>query len=537
MENKNAERVLDQPDQHTYYNAVQLSLPVNTLISLEKDDPVFAFLEAVESVDFSRYVRPITSNNTRSHDRGMLVKVLLFGYMNGVESVNELSRLCRTDLRYLYLSNEERPSAMAFSRVCDQLTTSIDSLFFDLSGEITALLDIDTSTQFVDGTKIEANAQKNTFVYRKRIVNARDRLSLRITESINSLDHAYGYCYPVKDIYCAQEIGYIVQYLMEVMTGNNIELHYGKGHRRSRFQEYYDSFLKYALKLDEYEYWLSEMGERNSCSKTDHDATFMATKWDYYNQSGVTRPCYNCQIAVADGIIVNSEVYQTPSDAVTWIPFMDRWNRYTGTYPEKPVADAGYGGYDNYLYNIRNGIELVQKFPMYGKEHDKKFASRKYLPQNWKISEDGYRVCPKGRVFDQRGADRETVTRCGNSVIQQIFTEGRHCAKCGMKKECLNKSNRCGFKTITKNVIREELESKVRENLSTEEGIRLKTERSEQVEGAFGVMKQDMKFTRFHRKNLKNVRMEFILNCLGYDLLKYYRRWLSMHHSQTEYRN
>ena len=38
---------------------------------------------------------------------------------------------------------------------------------------------------------------------------------------------------------------------------------YGKGHRKSKFQEYYDSFLKYALKLDEYEYWLSEMGERN----------------------------------------------------------------------------------------------------------------------------------------------------------------------------------------------------------------------------------------------------------------------------------
>lgn len=217
MENKNAERVFGQPDQHTYYNAVQLSLPVNTLISLEKDDPVFAFLEAIESIDFSRYVRPVTSNNTRSHDRGMLVKVLLFGYMNGVESVNELSRLCCTDLRYLYLSSEERPSAMAFSRVCNQLMTSIDSLFFDLSGEITALLDINTSTQFVDGTKIEANAQKNTFVYRKRIVNARDRLSLMITESIKSLDHA----------------------------------------------------------------------------------------------------CYNCQIAVADGIIVNSEVYQTPSDAVT----------------------------------------------------------------------------------------------------------------------------------------------------------------------------------------------------------------------------
>lgn len=52
MENKNAERVLGQPDQHTYYNAVQLSLPVNTLISLEKDDPVFAFLKAVVNVNY-----------------------------------------------------------------------------------------------------------------------------------------------------------------------------------------------------------------------------------------------------------------------------------------------------------------------------------------------------------------------------------------------------------------------------------------------------------------------------------------------------
>lgn len=537
MENKNAERVFAQPDQHTYYNAVQLSLPINTLICLKKDDPVFSFLEAVESIDFSRYVRPIRSNNTKSHDRGMLVKVLLFGFMNGVDSVNELSRLCSTDLRYLYLSNEERPSAMAFSRVCSQLTKSIDQLFFDLSGKITELLDIHPSIQFIDGTKIEANAQKNTFVYKKRIIHARQRLFERISEYITSVNTAYGYYYPVKESYCAQEIGYIVQYLMEVMVRNDIKLQYGKGSRKSKMQEYYDIFLKYALKLDEYEYWLNEMGDRNSCSKTDHDATFMATKWDYYNQSGVTRPCYNCQIAVADGIIVNSEVYQTPGDSVTWIPFIERWHYYKGTYPEKPVADAGYGGQDNYLYNLRHGIELVQKFPMYGKEHDKAFTNKKYLPQNWKNTEDGYKICPKGRVFDQRGEDRETVTRCGNTVIQQTFTEKKHCERCGMKKECLIRNNTCGFKTISKNVIREELENKVRENLSTEEGIKLKIQRSQQVEGAFGVIKQDMKFTRFHRKNLRNTRMEFMLICLGYDLLKYYQHWVLHTNDISKYRS
>ena len=83
---KNANQVLALPDQRTYYNAVQLSLPVNTSIVLDQEDEVFSFLEAVEGVNFSQYVKPIRSNNTKSHDRGMLIKTMLFGYMNGVQS-------------------------------------------------------------------------------------------------------------------------------------------------------------------------------------------------------------------------------------------------------------------------------------------------------------------------------------------------------------------------------------------------------------------------------------------------------------------
>ena len=88
----------------------------------------------------------------------------------------------------------------------------------------------------------------------------------------------------------------------------------------------------------------------------------MATKYDYYNQTGVTRPCYNCQIAVCNGIITNSDVFQNPADQHTWIPFMDRYEEAYGERPKYPVADAGYGSYDNYLYNVEHEMELVQKF-------------------------------------------------------------------------------------------------------------------------------------------------------------------------------
>ena len=106
-----------------------------------------------------------------------------------------------------------------------------------------------------------------------------------------------GFDFPYGYFYCAQEIGYIVQYLMEIMVNNDIDFVYGKGKRKTGHQRWYDIFLGYYIKLDEYEYWLSIIGERNSCSKTDHDATMCATKIDYYCNTGLSRPCYNAQIA------------------------------------------------------------------------------------------------------------------------------------------------------------------------------------------------------------------------------------------------
>lgn len=144
-----------------------------------------------------------------------------------------------------------------------------------------------------------------------------------------------GFDFEYKYMYCAQEIGYIVQYLMDVMVKENIKIVYGKGKRRSHIQRWYDKFLSYYTKLEEYEYWLYIIGEeRNSCSKTDHDATMCATKMDYYCNTGLSRPCYNAQIAVSEGIIVNADLFQRPGDTRTFIPFMERFNEFRGFYPQ-----------------------------------------------------------------------------------------------------------------------------------------------------------------------------------------------------------
>ncbi|MBQ0065501.1 MAG: transposase, partial [Firmicutes bacterium] len=66
-------------------------------------------------------------------------------------------------------------------------------------------------------------------------------------------------------------------------------------------------------------------------------------------------------------------------------------------------------------------------------------------------------------------------------------------------------------------------QEEVNKNLKSKEGRQLCKNRCEQVEGAFGVIKQDMKFTRFSRKGLKNVEMEFYLVCLGLNFRRYHQ--------------
>ena len=512
-----------------YCNAVQLGLPLDLELMLDKNDMVFSFLDAIEGVDLSGYVKQIRSNNTKSHDRGVLLRTALFGYMINRRSLDELEESCKTDVRFMMLSQNGRPSHMAFQRLFSELTTTMEDIFFEISSHMAKdKMLCNLNVQYVDGTKIEANANKNSFVYKKRIINTRERLFEKITDLICKLYLEYRYNIPIKKEYDSLDIGYICQYLMEVMVRENIEINYGKGHKKHKIQKLYDEFLGYYVKLMEYEYWLDILQERNSCSKIDHDATFMATKWDYYNQSGQTRPCYNCQIAVSDGIIVNAGVYQNPADTLTWQDFMEQYKRYYGCYPKWPVADAGYGSYDNYFFNILKGIELVQKYTMYGKKEDKEFRKKKYNTFNWETNDEGYKICPSGRTFDQYVRDRLRITNRGNMTITHLYCEKGKCEGCPFRNECLKEAP---YKYVGKDVIQEEFHAIVDANLNSEQGKEIRKQRSIQVEGAFGVIKQNMKFTRFMRRGMKNVKMEFLLVCLGYNFRKYHYFRLQNRHN------
>ena len=331
------------------YNAIQLSLPLDLGIKINPVDEVVSFLKALKGVNLKKYLKRDERRGRKGYDNVLLLKAVLLARMVSDCDVRNLESLCKHDIRFMYIMQEATPSHMTFERLMkNYLIDDIDHIFFDIVNNICNLMNVDKSIQYIDGTKIEANANKYSFVYKARILNARMKLFSKITDSIIQMNMERGFDFPYHYFYCAQEIGYIVQYLMETMINDDIKMVYGRGKRKTEIQRWYDLFLEYYTKLDEYEFWLFVIGnDRNSCSKTDHDATMCATKIDYYCNTGLSRPCYNVQIGVSDGIIVNADLFQRPGDTKTFIPFMERYKDFTGELPLYPMADAAYGSYDN----------------------------------------------------------------------------------------------------------------------------------------------------------------------------------------------
>ena len=210
----------------------------------------------------------------------------------------------------------------------------------------------------------------------------------------------------------------------------------------------------------------------------------------------------------------------TNFDRSDWKRMVADIEEYNGEYPKHPMADARYGSFENYMFCTNKKMELDMKYSMYAKKNESKYKrNNKYNPLLREINEQGYKVCPNGYVFNQYV--NEKYNEDGKYLrIVQLYENKQRCSGCQFKEKCLK--GRKEYKTLSREVVLNEFYAEVDKNLSTKQGKEMKKQRSIQAEGAFGVIKQDMRFTRFTRRGLKNTKMEFLLVCIGYNLRKYH---------------
>lgn len=172
------------------------------------------------------------------------------------------------------------------------------------------------SKLYIDGSKIESQDRKKSFVWKKAILKHRDKLYLRITKSIAEKNG----CIPTTDMfmprgkYVPREVRVYIDYHSLLIQKHNILFIHVKGSKKKPYQRYYKTCIAYEEKLIKHQIQLQICGKKYSYSKTNHDATFMNIKYDYYNRTGVFRPGYYLQVGVSDYYIVYLWLYPNPTD-------------------------------------------------------------------------------------------------------------------------------------------------------------------------------------------------------------------------------
>ncbi len=199
---------------------------------------------------------------------------------------------------------------------------------------------------------------------------------------------------------------------------------------------------------------------------------------------------------------------------------MEKFHNIYGHYPKYPVADAGYGSYNNYLYCEEHGMEKYMKFTMFKKEtEDKKYHADLYRAVNFKRNENGELICPDGRRFLFKYKKNVYKNKYGRK--EEVY-ECESCDGCLHKKKCCPKTS--GNRTVRMNRELTAIHQEVISNLESVHGALLRMNRSIQTEGTFGIIKWDRSYKRLFCRGGKNVILELTLFSCGFNLYKYHNK-------------
>ena len=521
-----------QVDYTTKTKYFQLVLPINLEINIPVDDSVRLLSNVLEEIDYTELYRAYSrkEKNTAVSPKN-LFKILVYAYMNNIYSSRQIETACKRDINFMYLL--EGAKAPDHNTIARFRSTRLKDIIDDLFNQVVLLLkgygELSCENLFVDGTKIEANANKYTFVWKKTILKNQGKLQDKMHKELPALLAKYEFkMYLAEDIK-AKRLKKFIDKLNKIKSTMNFVS--GIGKRKTDFQRDYELLCDWYEREKKYEYYLRRMKDRNSLSKTDESATFMHLKEDHMRNSQL-KPAYNVQIAVDAEYIVATEIFNDRTDVNTFVPFMEKIKNQLGFKYMYPTADAGYESEENYTYFENNEQKPCIKPANYEQTKTRKYKNDIGRAENMQYDEktDTY-TCHYGRKLVNVGMRKSKTT--SGYISEKTIYQCKSCKGCPHKAQCIKHNARCSTpleertKRFELSKIFKKQREEMLERINTKQGILLRINRSIQVEGAFGVLKEDMGFRRFLTRGTANVRTEILVLCLAYNIQKLHNKTIA----------
>ena len=496
----------------------QLVLPLNLEGLIPDDESVRLLSHELEELDYHLLYQAYSAKGRNpAVDPKTMFKILTYAYSQNIYSSRKIETACRRDINFMWLlAGQKAPDHSTIARFrTGFLSAACQDLFYQMVRRLGNGGELSKETVFIDGTKLEAAANKYTFVWKKSVGKWEEKMFLNIQEAVRLLNQEYLQSFLVAEESTTQDLQKICRFLEQVCKEQHTVFVHGRGKRKSQNQRYLELFRCFLERQTVYDWHTASFQGRNNYSKTDPDATFMHMKEDHMRNAQL-KPGYNIQIGVDSEYIVSADIFQDRNDVWTLVPFLKTMEEKLGFRYPSVTADSGYESEEGYTYLREQKQKAYIKPQTYEKWKKRSFKQDISKRENMGYDEstDTY-TCHAGKKLKPVFVKKQK-SKSGYESEVTVY-ECEECTGCPHKEKCTRaKGNKRLY--ISKSFLEKRQESY--ENILSEKGILYRMNRSIQVEGAFGVLKHDYEFQRFLLRGKAKVKLEILLLCMGYNLNK-----------------
>lgn len=503
-------------------------LPPSLEELIPKNHLARAVNEAVDKMDLSILLDGYVGGGTSSYHPRVMLKAIIYGYTSKIYSSRGIAKAMRENINFMWLSGNNRPDFRTINNFrSSRLKDSIDTLFGSTLELLIEAKLVKIEDYFQDGTTLEADANKHSYVWKKNVKRNKAKLQERIKDLIKHIDainkkedEEYG----DRDL---EEVGeestISSEKIKEKVAEINQKLKEISDKKKAKDQEKLSKKLsrEYLPRLQKYEQQEKILGRRNSYSKTDPDATFIQLKSNGFGNKEL-KPAYNVQLGTENQFIIGYSVHQNAADSTAMISHLEKLKEIlkaapSGSLPSNIITDAGYGSEENYQYLESEKINSYVKYNVFDIEKTKKYKEKIFRADNFEYDrqKDEY-ICPAGKSLRYlRTTDVRTLT--GYKSQRRIY-KSENCSNCDLKKFCCkSESNR----TLQIGEKLKQYRNKARELLETDIGRYYRKKRSIEVESVFGDIKRNRGFRRFNLRGLKKINIELGIISIAHNMIKW----------------
>ena len=496
-----------------YHRDQLMLLPPSLDELIGEKHPVRLVNSVIDRINIEVLERKYKGGGSSSYHPGMLLKVLIYGYLTNIYSSRKLESALKENIHFMWISGMSKPDHNTLARFrSERLKDDLKVIFAQVVKLLVEEGLVSIKELYTDGTKIEANANRYSFVWGKAIKTSKERIARQLKELWD-----YTQKLAEEELKDTTEVDFktIDADKLEEMVNKIDKALSGKQVSKKVKQKLNYAKRQWPGKLREYEQKQAILQNRNSYSKTDIDATFMRMKDDHM-LNGQLKPAYNWQISTSCQFIVNTTLHQTTTDTNTLKPHLEQFEDLYKTKPEAICADAGYGSEENYTLLHKEKIEAYVKYNYFHKEQSKKWQQDAFKADNLHYNPDTDTLyCPMGQAMNKIG-EQTRKTRTGFEQTYSLY-QAKSCQGCPLRSQC-HKAE--GNRIVQLNHTLRKLKKKARENLLSDEGLRHRSIRPADVEATFGIIKHNKDFKRFSLRGLEKVEIETLLLSIAHNISK-----------------